>query len=596
MKASEAQLQKFLQGPKQFIIPIYQRTYSWTHRQCQQLWDDILRVAKDDSTPGHFVGSIVYIEKGLYQIASVPRLLVIDGQQRLTTISLLLAALGKHLDRSGDGTGITRNQISNYFLFNSEESGELHYKLLLTQRDRETLIRLLEGRELPGSPSPRIIDNFAFFEQKIKECGIPPGTLYQGFAKLIVVDVSLDRNYDNPQLIFESLNSTGLDLSQADLIRNYVLMSLEPEQQEKLYRDYWFPMEQGFGHAEYAALFDRFMRDFLTLKSKVGTIPKIQEVYSDFKRQTQQTKSDIDELVQDVHRHSKMWVRMAFSPQENDPDLRTLFGDIHTLRVEVAYPFILEMYADYQDGRLTKNEFVEILRLIESYVFRRAICGLPTNSLNKTFATFTRDIDKDSYLEGVKAAFLLMTSYRRFPSDEEFKREFVIKDVYNFRNRNYLLRKMENHNRKESVDVGSYTIEHVMPQNENLSPEWRTELGPDWQNVWQKWLHTIGNLTLTGYNPELSDRPFVEKRGMEGGFRDSPIRLNHGLAKLDHWNESEIQKRAQELADIGSHIWPMPSLSGEVSARYAEKPEANGRPSYTLADYNDRFSDETPSA
>ena len=277
MKATETSLLKFLQAPKHFTIPIYQRTYSWTEKHCQQLWDDIVRVAKDESVPSHFIGSIVYIEKGIYQAASVPKLLVIDGQQRLATISLLLSALAKRLDDDAGQSDITRKQINNYFLFNNEETGDLRYKLMLTQSDKNTFACLIEGKELPQQASRRLAENYQFFERKINEDGIDPRLLHHGVAKLVVVDVSLDRNYDNPQLIFESLNSTGLDLTQADLIRNYILMGLEPDIQNELYTNCWFPMEQSFSHAEYAQQFDRFMRDYLTMKSPSGSIPRIEE-------------------------------------------------------------------------------------------------------------------------------------------------------------------------------------------------------------------------------------------------------------------------------------------------------------------------------
>lgn len=206
--------------------------------------------------------------------------------------------------------------------------------------------------------------------------------------------------------------------------------------------------------------------------------------------------------------------------------------------------------------------------MVESYVFRRVICGIPTNSLNKTFANLAKEIDKDNYLESTKAAFLLKDSYRRFPSNEEFRQEFVIKDVYNFRNRNYLLRKLENHSRKERVDVEEYTIEHIMPQNENLSAAWQKALGAQWQQIQKRFLHTIGNLTLTGYNSELSDRSFEEKRTMQGGFADSPIRLNKMLAELDTWNESTIQKRAEELAELAITIWLVPDLPKTILEKY----------------------------
>ncbi len=264
MKAGEAKLFEFLQGPKQFVIPIYQRTYSWTMRQCQQLWDDILRVADDPKAPGHFIGSIVYIHEGIYVATSVSELLVIDGQQRLITLSLLLSALAKAIEKS-DAKSMISRKIKEYYLFNALEEGDLNYKLIPTKSDKETYTLLIDGNELPPSPSKRLIDNYQFFEKKINETGMDLIKLYEGIGKLLIVEVSLNRDNDNPQLIFESLNSTGLDLSQADLIRNYILMGLEPKKQGELYKDYWFPMEQSFDHSERSPQFDRFIRDYLTI-------------------------------------------------------------------------------------------------------------------------------------------------------------------------------------------------------------------------------------------------------------------------------------------------------------------------------------------
>ncbi len=580
MKATETNFLKFLQGTKQFIIPIFQRNYSWTLKQCQQLWNDILRTAKDDNIPGHFIGSIVYIEKGIYQVVSVPQLLLIDGQQRLTTLSLLLHALGKAIEKSGNHTDISQKKINNYFLFNSEEAGEKRFKVLLTKADKETLMRLIEDKELPTPSSSRIIENYNFFEEQIRKTIPDFNMIYQGIGKLIIVDISLDRDHDNPQLIFESLNSTGLDLSQADLIRNYVLMGLAPRQQEALYNDYWLPMEQGFGQADYVAKFDRFMRDYLTFRT--GRIPNIREVYEAFKLLAQGNKSgSINDIVSELYHHSKYFIKMALE-REEDKELKVIFNDINTLKVDVAYPLLLELYHDHARNLLSKDEFVEILRLIESYVFRRAICGIPTNSLNKTFATLSRELDKENYLESFKAALLLKDSYRRFPDDDEFMRELVIKDIYNFRNRNFCLRKLENLDRKEKVNVEEYTIEHIMPQNENLSSEWQEELGDDWKKIHTHYLHTIGNLTLTGYNPELSDRPFLEKRNMQGGFSDSPLRLNRGLANLEHWNEEKIKRRANSLAEQSINVWKAPSVSKEVLEKYKPERETKAEEIYTI--------------
>lgn len=591
MKAVETNFLKFLQGTHQFVIPIYQRTYSWTREQCEQLWRDIVRAA-DDKVPGHFVGSVVYVEKGLYQATAVPQLLVIDGQQRLTTLSLLLVALGRALESSNGDSEMTRKKVDSYYLINDQESDERRFKLLLTKSDKETLVRLIEDGEPPQPASLRIEENLKFFEEQIAKTDLTLDQLYTGIAKLIIVDVSLDRGHDNPQLIFESMNSTGLDLTQADLIRNYVLMGLELEEQTKLYEEFWFPMEQSFGHAEYASLFDRFMRDYLTVRT--GQIPNINQVYAAFKTFAQAERivgRSTRDVVAEVFRYSKHFVRLAFG-RGDDRALSDAIADINTLKVDVAYPFLLEVMEDHANGIVSRDELLAILGLVESYVFRRAICGIPTNSLNKTFANLMKELDKTNYLESLQAAFLLKDSYRRLPRDEEFRREFAIKDVYNVRSRNYLLRKLENHGRKEPVDVGSYTIEHVMPQNPNLSDEWKNELGPEWKRIQDSYLHMIGNLTLTGYNPELSDRPFSEKRTMEGGFADSPIRLNHALAQLDTWNEQAIQTRAQALTQAACGVWTIPDLTEETLSKYRRSAESEAGATYTLEEHADKLQGE----
>ena len=562
MKATEVNFLKFLKQPNQFVIPIYQRTYSWSLKQCQQLWHDILRAAADEDVSGHFIGSIVYIEGSLYQVASVPQLLVIDGQQRLTTLALFLSALGKVAEELDVQLETTRKKIESYFLFNNEEDGEDRSKLLLTQGDLETFIRLIEDRELPTEASKRIVENYQYFESQLRKQDTDLSSIYRGISKLIIVNISLERDRDNPQLIFESLNSTGLDLSQADLIRNYVLMGLAPKTQEKVYKHYWYPMEQLFDQDAQTDLFDRFMRDYLTLKSRSGAIPNIRDVYTSFKSYVQRQKGiSVSDIMSDVYRYAKHYAKLVLD-QEADPEIKQALKDINTLRVDVAYPLLLEVYEDFSQNLVTRQEFISILRLIESYVFRRAICGVPTNSMNKTFATLSREIDHDNYLESIKLAFARKDAYRRFPDDEEFRREFVVKDIYNFRNRSYLLRKLENYKRpKELVDPENYTIEHVLPQNPKLSPEWQAALGDGWKELQAKYLHTIGNLTLTAYNSEYSDRPFQEKRDMEGGFKVSPLYLNHGLAKLEHWRETEIKDRAAELATWAIKLWAAPAVA-----------------------------------
>jgi len=583
MKATEAKFLDFLKKSPQFIVPIYQRTYSWTERQCRQLWDDIMRAGSRKDVAAHFVGSIVYIEKGIYQVTSQSPLLVIDGQQRLTTISLLLEALARDVGDKEPVEGFSAKKIRSYYLMNPLEEGDRAYKLLLTETDRNTLLAIVRQMELPSEHSVRIAQNFDFFKEQVGALGDDLPALCYGLAKLVIVDIALSRDQDNPQLIFESMNSTGLELTQADLIRNFILMGLEPEHQTRLYKDYWRPMERAFGQEAYGSHFDAFMRHYLTLRT--DEIPRIGDVYEAFKayaRRPEVAEKGVDALVADIHRFARYYCAMALG-QEQDKALAAAFRDLRELKVDVAWPFLLELYDDYSQGLLPKGDLLRAVRLVESYIFRRAVCAIPTNSLNKTFATFRRALDKNRYLESIEAHFLLLPSYRRFPRDSEFERELKSRDLYNFRSRSYWLRRLENHGRKEPVSVDEYTIEHILPQNENLSAEWRETLGRDWKRVQETWVHTLGNLTLTGYNPEYSDRPFPKKRDMPGGFRESPLHLNQGLCEVEVWNEAAIQARADQLAKQALEVWPAPALSDEALERYRKKPTAE--PTYTIEDH-----------
>ena len=583
MKATEAKFLDFLKKSPQFVIPIYQRTYSWTERECRQLWDDIVRTGSNDAVSAHFVGSIVYIEKGLYQVSSQSPLLVIDGQQRLTTVALILEALARQLGDSEPVDGFSAKKLRSYYLLNPLEENERRFKLLLTQTDKASLLALVQQKAQPTDQSRRVTENFAFFDEQVKHLGADLPVLCHGLAKLVVVDIALSRDQDNPQLIFESMNSTGRELSQADLIRNFILMGLEPAHQTRLYEDHWRPMEVGFGQEGYGSHFDSFMRHYLTLKT--GEIPNVRAVYEAFKshaRKPDIAAAGVDALVEDVHAFAGYYCAMALG-KEADKKLAEAFRDLRELKVDVAYPFLLELYDDFFNGSLESADFEAAVRLVESYVFRRAVCAIPTNSLNKTFATFGRALQKARYVESIQAHLLTLPSYRRFPGDDEFKREFVVRDLYNFPRRSYWLRRLENHGRKERVPVDEYTIEHILPQNENLSKLWQDELGPEWQRVQETWLHTLGNLTLTGYNPEYSDRPFSEKRDMKGGFRESPLKLNEGLGGLDKWDEAEINNRSARLAAVAVGVWAVPSLQAEVLDSYrtrGEKPAG-----YTIDDH-----------
>jgi uncharacterized protein with ParB-like and HNH nuclease domain/predicted transport protein len=584
MKATEAKLLGFLQKSPQFVIPIYQRTYSWTEKQCRQLWDDILRAGSSDTVAVHFIGSIVYVEQGLSQVSHQAPLLVIDGQQRLTTVALLIEALARALGDGEPVDGFSATKLRHYYLSNQLESGDRYFKLLLSQTDNASLKAIIRNTEQPKEPSLRVTQNFELFIGLLAGQKDDLAPVCRGLAKLVVVDIALSRDQDNPQLIFESMNSTGKELSQADLIRNYILMGLEPALQTRLYEDCWRPMELDFGQEAYGTQFDSFMRHYLTVRT--GDIPREREVYEAFKDYSRITPvqcAGIEALVKDIRAFAGYFCALALG-REPDAALGMAFHDLRELKVDVAYPFLLELYHDYKTKALSAADFAAAVRLVEAYVFRRAICAIPTNSMNKTFATFGKALRKDRYLESIQAHFLTLPSYRRFPADDEFRRDLHTRDLYNFRSRSYWLRRLENHGRKERVPVDEYTIEHILPQNPDLPAAWRQALGAEWERVQQQWLHTLGNLTLTGYNAEYSDRPFAEKRDMKGGFKQSPLKLNDGLGQVDAWNEAAIKVRAGRLADLALDVWAAPALDAATLATYkpAKLPMTGG---YTIEDH-----------
>jgi uncharacterized protein with ParB-like and HNH nuclease domain/predicted transport protein len=587
MKATEAKLLDFLKKSPQFVIPIYQRTYSWTQKECRQLWDDIIRCGKNDKIPVHFIGSIVYVERDLSMVTHQAPLLVIDGQQRVTSLSLLLAALAEVIGETEPFDGFSQRKIRNYYLLNPEETGDRHFKLLLSQTDKATLTAIVGEQPIPENHSLRIVENYGFFKAWIKENGAELATICKGLAKLVVVDIALNRGSDNPQLIFESMNSTGKELSQADLIRNFVLMGLESDLQNRLYESYWHPMELEFGQEAYGTHFDNFMRHYLTVLR--GEIPNLDAVYDTFKAHARDSRPDSDSdaahmelLVSTIRKYAHYFCALALGG-EKDPDLKRAFADLRELKVDVAYPFLLELYHDYAEKILNKDDFIGAVRWIEAYVFRRAVCSIPTNSMNKTFATFGKSLKKDHYLESIAAHFILLPSYRRFPGNEEFQRGLQIRDLYRFRNRSYWLRRLENYGRKEPIQVDEFTIEHIMPQNENLSSVWKSDLGSDWEQVHKRWLHTLGNLTLTGYNSEYSDKSFAEKRDMAGGFKQSPLRVNEGLGQMSAWNEESIKARAARLARHAASVWPTPKLAGDVLEKY--QPKKSHASSYNIENH-----------
>lgn len=580
MDARKGNIFEILNGNKQFLIPVYQRYYSWDIEQCRRLWNDIVDMQKRNKA-GHFVGSIVNIAEQAMP-TGVQKYMIIDGQQRMTTLTLLLLALRDYAIQHPEDTTINSRRIDNMLLKNEYEVGDKRYKLLLTETDRDILIRLVESKPIPDGTKSRLIDNYKFFSGKIADRDLQPAEIYESIGKLQIVNITLDRTMDDAQAIFESLNSTGKELSESDLIRNYVLMGLEPSEQTYVYEHLWRPMEQLFVYETQDSVMDSFFRHYLTMK--LTRIPKQGRVYEEFKLYHLNCEfGTIRELCQDLLNYAKFYTDIVFK-RSNNAELKRLYEDIVDLRMEVSYPFLLKVHNDCAEGTITEDNLKEILRLCISYVLRRSICDIPTNSMNKTFATLRNSIRPDDYMNSVKAFFVLQDTYKEFPDNDKFMAAFMSRDIYTMRARNYILSRLENFGNKAPIIIENYTIEHIMPQNTSLSPEWQHDLGVNWKEIQKTYIHTIGNLTLTAYNSEMSDRPFMDKMNMPGGFKESALRLNAYLVKLTEWNEDHIKERAQQLAAKAVQIWPYPSLTNAELAPYTA--EEKSAPKYTLETYD----------
>jgi uncharacterized protein with ParB-like and HNH nuclease domain/predicted transport protein len=556
MKAEDTHVTNLLEGAKQFIVPIFQRDYSWGTKHCQQLWKDVIRVGSDPKVKGHFLGSVVYVAAE-DNTATITRWLLIDGQQRMTTLTLLLIALRDQMNQSqsngnGDDEASTPEELDDYYLRNRHGKGDRRHKLHLRRADHDTLIALLDGKDIPDAASERVKENFLFLRDLVAQADVQ--TVYAGIKKLVVVDVSLTRGQDDPQMIFESLNSTGVDLTQADLIRNFVLMRLDESSQTELYEEHWQPIEQAFGR-RYRTDFDKFVKDFLTLQMRPGTPLKAAEIYHEFRSYFSRTveKRGVDGILSDLRRFGAFYTAFSLG-QEKQPTLKEAFARLRSL-IEVASPVVLTLY-DYHDRAktLSADEFVEAIELLESFVFRRSVCDMQTRSLGQIFANLAYRITENQPLLSLKVSLYRQGKKRRFPSDAEFREALETRDVYDMRTCFYLLDRLENFS-KERIDTSNFSIEHVMPQNEDLRPEWRAMLGADWQAVQETWLHRLGNLTLTGYNSTYSDRPFVEKKTIAGGFNDSPLRLNKFIREQSTWDAMTIEQRGKLLAEKAISVW-----------------------------------------
>lgn len=555
MKAQHVFFPKIMNGASQFVIPVFQRDYSWMEENCRQLWKDILQIAEAPGERGHFIGSVVYIQSGDSN-AGFSRWLLIDGQQRMTTLTLLMAALRDHIIETkwvGSGDGPVAKKIDAYFLRNALEDGEKGFKLLLRRHDSETLQAIIAETPLPDAPSANLRDNYELFRDLLKEAN--PEQVYLGINRLMLVDVTLERGMDDPQLIFESLNSTGVNLSASDLIRNFILMSLTEKVQTRLYRDYWAKIEDLFRGSE--RVFTNFIRDYLALRSQPAKLERSDLVYAAFRRAFRHVNHDpdaLEALLADMLRRAHQYAAFAVGSGTDERD--RAFARLRHLADVPAILVMRLLEASEVHQSLSEAELLEAVRLIESYLLRRAVIGSQSRGYGLEFAKLAYRIDDAKPLASLKAAFARMPAAYAFPEDEEFKRALLEGDLYHKRICKHVLDGLENRDSKEQSDTGSYSIEHIMPQNENVPQAWRSMLGENWKSVHQTWLHRLGNLTLTGYNSTYSDKSLSEKQMIEHGFRQSSVRLNEDVRDALVWTQAEMSARGVRLASRALTVWP----------------------------------------
>ena len=576
MKGSETKLIKYMEGAdKRFVIPVYQRNYDWKIENCKQLYDDLVKVIRN-GRKNHFFGSIVstYNPEGdneEYQI--------IDGQQRLTTISLLLLAM-YNLIRQGKvvpSDNRLSDRIYEDYLVDKYQPEETRIKLKPIKNDRKAFGKLFddETEYIGGS---NLTTNYNYFYDRIQKEEISIDELFQAIRSLEIINIRLDSD-DNPQLIFESLNSTGLDLSEGDKIRNYILMGQPSKKQEVYYEKYWNKIEENTNYKV-----DLFARDYLSVKQQAT--PSMNKIYFTFKNYVEDQCVEIESLLIDLLKYSKLY-RVLLTGKAGDKRLTSCIYRLNRLETTVTRPFFLEVLRLQAEGALTIDDVVEIFLTTENYLFRRTICELPTNQLNKIFLLLHKEVIRydgtdEKYVEKLKYALLSKRDRARFPEDIEFAEAFSTKQIYamNAKNKMYILERFENFGTIEDKDVyrhfddGDYSIEHIMPQH--LTPAWAQALGTDYERIHDTWLHRMANLTMTAYNSKYSNNTFIEKRDMEHGFKDSGIRMNQWIGLQDQWTEIELEQRNDYIQQRALEIWTSPATSFRPISKQLD--------SYTLDD------------
>ncbi len=570
MQATDRTFREIINNSIEFIVPVFQRDYKWGPKEWQRLWGDVNRAGSGNPHAGHFLGSLVQIDTG-NTTPALSSWLVIDGQQRLATLTLLLSALRDHIEAAGwdgEGTDLTVESLNDLFLRNRHARGDARYKLSLRRADNATLHAIVDGQDLgniDGSLSEQVADAYKYFVGQLPSCD--PAALYNSIASLRIVEVTLKRDYDDPQFIFESLNNTGVDLSPGDMVRNYLLMGLEEQEQTRLYTEYWRIIEGYFrdpGGQLNDDGFNSFLQNYLALKRREQRPIPENLLYEEFKNYKEkiQGETNLEQLLADVRRFAGYFA--AFRGRQLIPSQKLADAMLYVRRRGTTPTTLVMRLWDCYDRQhtLTEEDFIQALVLIESYLLRRAVMGFQTrwSSYWSKFADMARNIDQ-SPIETIKWSLRSQAEWYwpwRFPGDVEFAKALRERDIYELGlicNR-ILERLEESFESKEEVSTSKLQIEHIMPQT--LNKEWRDMLGEDWEQVHSDWLHRLGNLTLTGYNPEMSNYSFTKKKSF---YNENPLRLTQFVREQPVWTAVEMEKRGKQLAERALKIWPYPDVS-----------------------------------
>lgn len=542
----------FAQSNTQFTIPVYQRDYNWEDKQCGVLLKNILDLSISEENKTHFIGSIVYMHEGVYTLG-VNEYSIIDGQQRLTTLTLLFLALAHEIKGYNDKL---YNKIYNRYIIDEYLDREYKFKLIQPEENLELLEKIINEKieELDEFKDRNIVKNYIYFRDEFKKLEKEKLERIEiGIEKLIYVDIALEKGKDDPQKIFESLNSTGLDLSQSDLIRNYILMDLGREEQNRVFKKIWLPIENNCKVSDgtkITSYVSNFIRDYLTLKTaNIPTKNKVFEIFKEYYKD----KDILDELKY----YSEIYEVILKPELEKDKDIQKRLKNMKSLDQTVANPFLMGIMNDLKKEKISKKVFEDIIDLLESYLWRRYITEKPTNSLNHLFRSLYSKLELDNYYN----SFENVIKKHDFPDNEELRHALKTKAVYKDKGRlNYFFEKMENFHHNELIDFNNekITIEHIFPQKP--SSKWREILSEKEIDEMLSLKDTISNLTLTGSNSNLGNKSFIEKRDEKvHGYRYSKLFMNKWLGEQKEWNLEKLNERFELLFESVLKIWKMTS-------------------------------------